>query len=47
MRGLIPIWRMWCLAWWRWARRELQQRDPFHPDLPGIVRRIRDIERAV
>jgi hypothetical protein len=42
MRGLLPIWRMWCLAYYRWAVSEI---DPMHPDLPHIVRRINALER--
>lgn len=44
--GLRPIWRMWCLAWWRWARNELSTRDPMHPDLPMIVRKVNELEAA-
>ena len=33
------------LAWWRWARRELQQINPSHPDLPRIVLRVSHFEQ--
>lgn len=46
MSGLRPVLNLIRLAWWRWAQRELQHRDPTHPDLPQIVHRIRDLERA-
>lgn len=32
------------LAWKVWARRELQRKDPTHPDLNGIVVDIRTLE---
>jgi hypothetical protein len=28
----------------KWARSELQERNPQHPDLPDIVRRIHHLE---
>jgi hypothetical protein len=42
--GIAPIVRMWKLAWWRWALREI---DPMHPDVGLIVRRVNELERAV
>lgn len=44
--GVWPVLRLLALAWWRWAGRELASWCPTHPDLPGIVLRIRDLERA-
>jgi hypothetical protein len=44
VRALWPLLRPALIAWWRWALRELQQRDPSHPDIPEIVRRLRDLE---
>lgn len=44
LRPLRPLLRLAQIAWFNWARRELQQRDPTHPDLPLIVRRLRDLE---
>jgi hypothetical protein len=34
------------LAWWHWARENLQRVDPMHPDLPGIVLRIHALENG-
>jgi hypothetical protein len=45
MFGLRPIVRLISLSWWKWARAELTAKNPFHPDLPYIVRRIADLER--
>jgi hypothetical protein len=46
--GLRPVsalwscaWRRACLGYYRWARVELQAKDPAHPDLPEIVLAIR------
>jgi hypothetical protein len=41
--GLYPIWRMWALAYYRWALKEI---DPMHPDLGLIVYRINQLERS-
>lgn len=45
--GLHPVttlwldtWRMLCIAGLRWALREI---DPMHPDVPYIVRRLREL----
>ncbi len=46
MKSLSPVIDLAKLTWWRWAGRELQRRDPMHPDLPGIVLRIRALEAA-
>lgn len=52
MAALTPVFSLWgeglrrlSLLWWRWARRELQHKNAAHPDLPRIVRRIRELER--
>jgi hypothetical protein len=39
--GLGPLFRLWALAWYRWALREIH---PLHPDVPFIVARIRQLE---
>ncbi len=45
MSSITPLFRLLALAWWRWARRELQRRDPCHPDIPRIVLRIAELDR--
>jgi hypothetical protein len=42
--GLHPLFRLMALAYYRWAMRQI---DPLHPDVPEIVRRINDLERAL
>jgi len=48
MRALVRFFRLLParldLEWLRWARRELTARNPLHPDLPWIVRRISELE---
>jgi hypothetical protein len=46
--GLHPVANLWTCAWrracllgWKWARHDLQAKDPAHPDLPEIVLAIR------
>jgi hypothetical protein len=39
--GLTTILRLAALLYYRWALREM---DPLHPDLPDVVRRIRELE---
>lgn len=50
LRALLRIMRALPLAMERlhlqWARAELTRRAPMHPDLPGIVLRINEIERG-
>lgn len=46
MKPLQPLLHLAALAWWRWAQRELQQRDPHHPDLIPIVHRLNHLERT-
>ena len=41
MTGLLPLWRAWQRAYYRWALTEI---DPLHPDLPGIVHRLAELE---
>lgn len=41
--GLGPLFRLWALAWYRWALREIH---PLHRDVPFIVRRINELEQA-
>jgi hypothetical protein len=41
MLGLYPLYRLIAIAWWRWARREI---DPMHPDVHKIVHRLRELE---
>lgn len=38
-----PVLRLWTLAFYRWALREI---DPMHPDLPHLVVRINELETA-
>lgn len=40
-RALYPLWRLWLIAFYRWALREIH---PLHPDVPYIVHRINDLE---
>lgn len=35
-------WRLACIAGFRWALREIR---PLHPDVPYIVRRLRELQR--
>jgi hypothetical protein len=42
--GLVGL--LLVLAWWRWARRDLQHKDPLHADLPKIIERVSDLEAA-
>ena len=44
--GLAPVFRLIALVWWKWARAELTRRDPMHPDLPMIIRRVNELEAA-
>lgn len=44
MSGIRPILNLMRLQWWKWARHELTKRDPMHPDLPMIVRRVNELE---
>jgi hypothetical protein len=44
IRSIRPVIHGLQLAWWRWARRELQQMNPHHRDLALILRRIRELE---
>lgn len=39
--GLLPIYRLMALSYYRWAMRQI---DPLHPDVPQIVLRIRELE---
>ena len=46
--GINPVCELWGealralkLRWWRWALSEI---SPTHPDVPLIVRRIRELE---
>ena len=41
--GILPVINLLNLAHLRWAAREL---SPLHPDYPGIVLRINEIERG-
>jgi hypothetical protein len=42
--GLRPVVDNIRLHWWKWARTELQRKNPAHPDLPGIVLKIRSLQ---
>lgn len=41
--GIRPVLNLIALAWWKWALSEI---DPMHPDVPGIVTRINELENA-
>lgn len=41
--SLQSMLRLLALAYYTWARREM---DPQHPDLPRVVLRIRELEEA-
>lgn len=43
MSALGPIIREAKIAWFTWARAELQKKDPLHADLPEIVRRLAEL----
>jgi hypothetical protein len=49
MSPLIALWRSalrgLVRSWWRWALHDLQAQDAAHPDLPLIVRRLRELQR--
>jgi hypothetical protein len=44
--SIAPLLKQARITWWRRARAELTMKDPMHPDLPVIVRRIRELEGA-
>jgi len=41
--GLLPVFRLMALCYYRWA---MSQIDPLHPDVPEIVLRIRELENS-
>ena len=41
MNGIRPIFDLMALAFYRWARAEI---DPMHPDLPYVLNRIAELE---
>lgn len=50
--GIEAVTGLWAEAWrrtrlmgWMWARRDLQMKNAAHPDLPMIVRRIRELQK--
>lgn len=43
MRALRPLVREALIAYYRWARHDLQHKNPHHPDLLLIVHRLRDL----
>lgn len=50
--SISPVLSLWSEAWrrlrlfgWTWARHDLQLINAAHPDLPMIVRRIRELQR--
>jgi hypothetical protein len=43
LRPLSPVLRNIALHWYRWALSEI---NPLHPDVPFIVQRINELERA-
>lgn len=44
-RALWPWLRYASIAYYRWARRDLQRKDPHHKDLAVILRRLNELER--
>jgi hypothetical protein len=38
--GLTPLFREFAIFYYRWALREI---NPMHPDVPRIVRRLREL----
>jgi hypothetical protein len=44
VKGLLPLFHLAELAFKRWALREI---DPMHPDLPRLVLRVNELERAL
>jgi len=46
MRGIAPILKMWKLAYYRWARHDMTLKGGMHPDLPLVVLRIAELEKA-
>ena len=43
MNCLRPLIRETQILYYRWAQRDLQHKDPHHPDLTFIVTRLRDL----
>jgi hypothetical protein len=43
-QSIEPIVRMWKLAYFRAALRNLQRTAPCHPDLPYVVQRVNELE---
>jgi hypothetical protein len=46
MTWLRPLIREVQIAYYRWARHDLQMKNPHHPDLLLIVHRLRDLNDA-
>jgi hypothetical protein len=44
VKSLSPIFTLWKLAYYRWARRDLTLTNPMHDDLPLVMRRIAELE---
>jgi hypothetical protein len=42
-RAVFPVWRLWCLAYYESALRQI---DPLHDDVPAIVLRINELRRS-
>lgn len=45
-RCLWPLERLARLAWWRWARRDLQHKNAADPGIPEIVLTIHRLEQS-
>jgi len=43
MKCLAPLWKEFCLRYYRWALREI---DPLHVDVPWIVLQINKLEKS-
>jgi hypothetical protein len=41
--SIRPLLREAAIAYYRWARHDLQHKNPHHPDLTLIVTRLRDL----
>lgn len=43
LNPIRPLVREAGIFFYRWARHDLQHKNPTHPDLPHVVRRLRDL----
>lgn len=45
LASVRPVYRETAIFYYRWALRDLQRKNPFHPDIHLIVTRLRDLRR--